>query len=95
MTKTRTICSTVDGERKIVEHIWSEMLLEMNRKPKEGSEAKDHDRKFKSGKNIGFDIWVGPKVLLGDWGHMEKNNCRVGMMAFFFKFIQHLWLFLF
>lgn len=39
----------------------------MNRKPKERSEAKDDDRKFKSGKNIGFDIWVGCLGTEGIW----------------------------
>lgn len=48
MTKTRTEWSAIDGERKIVEHIWSEILLVMNRKPKKGNEVKDWYKKFKS-----------------------------------------------
>lgn len=45
------------------------MLLVMNMKSKEGSEAKDHDRKFKSGGNIGFDTWSSSKSVA--WGKRE------------------------
>lgn len=53
----------------MVEYIWKEMFLVMNMKFKEGREVKDYDRKFKSGGNIGFDIWSSLKSVV--WGKRE------------------------
>lgn len=77
MTKTRTEWAATDGERKIVEHVQSEILLVMNRKPKKGNAVKDYDKKFKSGRNARFDTWFSQskKCCLGDegiWKRIDK-----------------------